>query len=891
MGNLFGALGVAIITLVLGGFVVQDDNLVSRIVSTQQTAQVKDAVENDTTTDETKAAEGDATNEGSQVGVTTEDGKDTTVTDGATTDETKAAEGDTTDTDAKGANNEDKTTDSTTTEDNKDTTTTDTGTDGTKTDEEKAAEGDTTTDGTTTEDGKETTGPGDTQQATQPIQLTTLGYSSGVDKSTMSVTFVQNVSGESYVQYDLIDSTFEFDNPVSVFYGNRPSGQYFTTVDNMVCDSTFAVRAVVKVDGKEVFSDPQYLGTASCNTDGGTADGDGKDEPQVPLDIAIVDKTYDPANDAVYLTYEYATAGDVYFEYGTKYQAAPDMTAVIVNQAPGKHTTEISNLACGKTYMIRAVLKNSVDGTASFSNLHTIQTKSCDTGSDNNGDVVDTTQKVAIVDWGEINDSLITVSFQQYIAGDHYVEYGYITDDGQKQILKTNVETGKPADFYTIALNGLQCGTLYNISVVVSDKEGVTYSEPKSVSTFSCDGSAPDDGVDKPDDGVVTDPGDKDAINLIEWKTVDNGDGSWVAAIAFEQNVPGESVIRYVQNGDKNTAKELPVVLRDSQVQTVEINDLACESVYEFQVAVNASDKNTSVVDDKYSDEGDLYKTEKIIGDDGFAQAVTLSASELEKLIDSGQTSSNVVSTSPSVRYYSSANVMTGYTSEVQKFETGSCKRDSRRTSSIVRRGYIKQGDAVKTETTTNTVNSDGTITAATLTRTEATSQVQSRAQKVRQEYAQEVKALTDKLNTVMNSAADDTDAREVERVLKNEISELVVKMAVLSEVVKNTVTNESAGGGSSGGSSESDSTPAARVEDADEPLLEQRIVSRGTRGNSVGELQGFLNTQGARLEVDNIFGPLTEEAVRSFQEKHGLVADGIVGPQTLALFESLIQN
>lgn len=35
------------------------------------------------------------------------------------------------------------------------------------------------------------------------------------------------------------------------------------------------------------------------------------------------------------------------------------------------------------------------------------------------------------------------------------------------------------------------------------------------------------------------------------------------------------------------------------------------------------------------------------------------------------------------------------------------------------------------------------------------------------------------------------------------------------------------------------------------------------------------------RVTADGLFGPITERAVRSYQEHHGLEADGIVGPKT----------
>lgn len=45
-----------------------------------------------------------------------------------------------------------------------------------------------------------------------------------------------------------------------------------------------------------------------------------------------------------------------------------------------------------------------------------------------------------------------------------------------------------------------------------------------------------------------------------------------------------------------------------------------------------------------------------------------------------------------------------------------------------------------------------------------------------------------------------------------------------------------------------------------------------------VGQIQKALH-----LVQDNIFGPVTEEAVRAFQKENGLKVDGIVGPATLA--------
>ncbi len=52
-----------------------------------------------------------------------------------------------------------------------------------------------------------------------------------------------------------------------------------------------------------------------------------------------------------------------------------------------------------------------------------------------------------------------------------------------------------------------------------------------------------------------------------------------------------------------------------------------------------------------------------------------------------------------------------------------------------------------------------------------------------------------------------------------------------------------------------------------------------GSRGNEVLEVQKILG-----LKQDAVFGKLTDQYVRNFQKKTGIIVDGIVGPATLAL-------
>lgn len=55
-------------------------------------------------------------------------------------------------------------------------------------------------------------------------------------------------------------------------------------------------------------------------------------------------------------------------------------------------------------------------------------------------------------------------------------------------------------------------------------------------------------------------------------------------------------------------------------------------------------------------------------------------------------------------------------------------------------------------------------------------------------------------------------------------------------------------------------------------------LYKLGSRGEVVKQIQKAL-----KLYTDGIYGVNTEEAVKAFQRDHGLTADGIVGPATLA--------
>ena len=65
--------------------------------------------------------------------------------------------------------------------------------------------------------------------------------------------------------------------------------------------------------------------------------------------------------------------------------------------------------------------------------------------------------------------------------------------------------------------------------------------------------------------------------------------------------------------------------------------------------------------------------------------------------------------------------------------------------------------------------------------------------------------------------------------------------------------------------------------------------LRRGAKGDLVYQMQVVLQKDGSNLEVDGIFGIGTLSAVKSFQKRHGLVVDGIVGPKTWAELLKLV--
>ena len=68
-------------------------------------------------------------------------------------------------------------------------------------------------------------------------------------------------------------------------------------------------------------------------------------------------------------------------------------------------------------------------------------------------------------------------------------------------------------------------------------------------------------------------------------------------------------------------------------------------------------------------------------------------------------------------------------------------------------------------------------------------------------------------------------------------------------------------------------------------------LVREGEQQHPVKTLQYLLRARGHGLTVDGAFGPVTEAAVRGFQQQKGLAVDGVVGPATWSALVITVQQ
>jgi len=71
-------------------------------------------------------------------------------------------------------------------------------------------------------------------------------------------------------------------------------------------------------------------------------------------------------------------------------------------------------------------------------------------------------------------------------------------------------------------------------------------------------------------------------------------------------------------------------------------------------------------------------------------------------------------------------------------------------------------------------------------------------------------------------------------------------------------------------------------------PEVAELQVRLAQLGHDVGRPDGKFGPRTERA-IDGTYGPRAEEAVKVLQTKHGLAADGYVGPQTWQAVNSLV--
>lgn len=90
------------------------------------------------------------------------------------------------------------------------------------------------------------------------------------------------------------------------------------------------------------------------------------------------------------------------------------------------------------------------------------------------------------------------------------------------------------------------------------------------------------------------------------------------------------------------------------------------------------------------------------------------------------------------------------------------------------------------------------------------------------------------------------------------------------------------AGAGASEGDIPASESNLPNVTEQEETSTSVGLIQRGDVSSAVENLQEELQDQGYyTYNIDGIFGPITEEAVREYQADQDLQVDGIVGPNT----------
>jgi peptidoglycan hydrolase-like protein with peptidoglycan-binding domain len=115
---------------------------------------------------------------------------------------------------------------------------------------------------------------------------------------------------------------------------------------------------------------------------------------------------------------------------------------------------------------------------------------------------------------------------------------------------------------------------------------------------------------------------------------------------------------------------------------------------------------------------------------------------------------------------------------------------------------------------------------------------------------------------------------------------------ALLGALVLTAAPAALANGSSGGAGLVSEHQPKGIVSSSASASVFTRTLRRGDNGADVKTLQTWLSEVGYSVSIDGAFGPLTQAAVKQFQQGHHLSpATGVVGRRTAAALQALVKQ
>ena len=122
----------------------------------------------------------------------------------------------------------------------------------------------------------------------------------------------------------------------------------------------------------------------------------------------------------------------------------------------------------------------------------------------------------------------------------------------------------------------------------------------------------------------------------------------------------------------------------------------------------------------------------------------------------------------------------------------------------------------------------------------------------------------------------------------------LVTKVKGHTVVVLDNGSGVKTGGTTATPTTDKTSTNTTKTSENTQTATTKATLKRGSKGDDVKEMQkalraiGFVNITGEEMKADGSFGTITQKTVTAFQVLTSIPADGICGPVTWAMIDSL---